>query len=149
MEIVALKNFVPDDVNKLIFKFVGFKPHPLATLFKELIHEYYSIFAPGVEFDASRFLWYRARCYRCDDRLDEDDMKATWQEEFMHFKLCSFCFEDCNFCPRCHEALTYEELQLTSERPLLCNQCDEEENGTNEEEDEEDEEEDEEDDEED
>ena len=32
MEIVGLKNFVSDDVNKLIFKFVGFK-HPVARLF--------------------------------------------------------------------------------------------------------------------
>ena len=32
MEIVGLKNFVPDDVNKIICKFVGVKPHPLARL---------------------------------------------------------------------------------------------------------------------
>ena len=124
MEVVGLKNFVPDDVNKLIFKFVGFKPHPLAELFKALITEYYSILAPDVEFDASCFLWYRTRCYKCDDRLNENEINANWQEELMHFKLCSFCFEDSYYCPRCHEALTYEELQLTDVRPLLCNQCD-------------------------
>ena len=32
MEIVGLKNFVQDDINKLIFKFVGFK-HPVAEMF--------------------------------------------------------------------------------------------------------------------
>ena len=34
MEIVGLKNFVQDDVNKLIFKFVGFK-HPVAEIFSK------------------------------------------------------------------------------------------------------------------
>ena len=32
MEIAGLKNFVQDDVNKLIAGFVGFKPHPLALI---------------------------------------------------------------------------------------------------------------------
>ena len=37
MEIVGLKNFVPDNVNNLIFKFVGLKPHPLAEIMVEAI----------------------------------------------------------------------------------------------------------------
>ena len=40
MEIVALKNFVQDDVNKLIAKFVGTtpsKPHTTAVIMKKLI----------------------------------------------------------------------------------------------------------------
>ena len=32
MEIVGLKNFVQDDVNKLIAKFVGFKSKPVAEI---------------------------------------------------------------------------------------------------------------------
>ena len=35
MEIVGLKQKVDNDVNKLIFKFVGVKPHPLAELINE------------------------------------------------------------------------------------------------------------------
>ena len=34
MEIVKLKNVVHDEINKLIFKFVGFK-HPVAEMFKK------------------------------------------------------------------------------------------------------------------
>ena len=34
MEVVGLKNFVQDDINKLISKFVGFK-HPVAEMFKK------------------------------------------------------------------------------------------------------------------
>ena len=40
MEIVGLKNFVNDDVNQLIAKFVGTtpsKPHPTAEMMKKLI----------------------------------------------------------------------------------------------------------------
>ena len=37
MEIVGLKIFVQDDVNKLIFKFVGVKPHPLTFEIKTLV----------------------------------------------------------------------------------------------------------------
>ena len=35
MEIVGLKKFVQDDINKLIAKFVGVKPHPIAKLLKD------------------------------------------------------------------------------------------------------------------
>ena len=36
MEIVGLKNFVQDDVNRLIAKFVGFK-HPVAEIFSKKV----------------------------------------------------------------------------------------------------------------
>ena len=41
MEIVGLKNFVQDDANNLIAKFVGFKSHPLAELLKPLFQSYF------------------------------------------------------------------------------------------------------------
>ena len=37
MEIVGLKQKVDNDVNKLICKFVGVKPHPLAKHIKQVI----------------------------------------------------------------------------------------------------------------
>ena len=37
MEIVGLKNFIPDDINNLIAKFVGVKPHPLAEILEKEI----------------------------------------------------------------------------------------------------------------
>ena len=36
MEVVGLKNFVQDDINKLIFKFVGFR-HPVAEILNSYI----------------------------------------------------------------------------------------------------------------
>ena len=44
MEIVGLKNFVQDDVNKPIAKFVGFKPHPVAELLKPYFRTFYRVF---------------------------------------------------------------------------------------------------------
>jgi hypothetical protein len=73
MEIVGLKNFVQDDVNKLIVKFVGVKPHPLAKLLKPLIEEYYECH-PGAEVCfATVILFYRKRCYRCNSRFEEEE----------------------------------------------------------------------------
>ena len=40
MEIVGLENFVQDDVNKIIAKFVGFKPHPVTKDLKRYITRY-------------------------------------------------------------------------------------------------------------
>ena len=37
MEIVGLKQKVPDNINSLISKFVGVKPHPIAEMFKSKI----------------------------------------------------------------------------------------------------------------
>ena len=43
MEIVGLKNLIPDDVNKLIFKFVGVTPHPQAKMLMPIYNEYSSL----------------------------------------------------------------------------------------------------------
>ena len=40
MEIVGLKKFVQDDINKLITKFVGVKPHPLTIELRYLISKF-------------------------------------------------------------------------------------------------------------
>ena len=40
MEIVALKQKVDDDINKLIAKFVGIKPHPAAKLLIDFSYRY-------------------------------------------------------------------------------------------------------------
>ena len=37
MEIVGLTHFVNDDVNKFIFRFLGFKAHLVAVMLKEKI----------------------------------------------------------------------------------------------------------------
>ena len=49
MEIVGLKNFVQDDVNKLTAKFVGVKPHPLAKVMAEAIEMYNTYNRPKEE----------------------------------------------------------------------------------------------------
>ena len=59
MEIVALKNFVQDDVNRLIAKFVGVKPHPAAlALIKKFWHWFgrYSRVAVRREFNSRSYL---------------------------------------------------------------------------------------------
>ena len=43
MEIVGLKNFVSDDVNKLIAKFVGMPIHPIAKVLQSEICKIYKI----------------------------------------------------------------------------------------------------------
>ena len=123
MEIVGLKNFVQDDVNKLIAKFVGFKPHPVAILLKPLIRKH----GASETFAEDVFLWgfVAVPCYKCGTILNDDDDYVK--------ELCLDCYEDEYFCPRCRKPLTDEEMELTDERPLLCNQCDEEENETEEE----------------
>ena len=60
MEIVGLKNCVPDDVNKLIAKFVGLKPHPIATHLK----------------DAATFYTHMRHI-------------MTWTEEIVYWKRCA------------------------------------------------------------
>ena len=40
MEIVGLKNFVPNEVNNLIAKFVGVKMHPCAEILKKQIERH-------------------------------------------------------------------------------------------------------------
>jgi DNA-binding transcriptional regulator YbjK len=40
MEIVGLKNIVPDDINKLIAKFVVVKMHPRAEILKKRIEHH-------------------------------------------------------------------------------------------------------------
>ena len=54
MEIVGLKDFVPDDVNKLIFKFVGLEP-------REFVKE--------IDFHIKNY-----RKYLWDMKLDEDEL---------------------------------------------------------------------------
>ena len=126
MEIVGLKKIVQDDVNRLISKFVGFKPHPVAELLQPLFDLYY------FGFDAAGFLWYRKRCYKCNDRLDENEMDEKYR--YMdYFKLCSYCFDDEYFCERCNQALTSDEREVEI-RPITCGVCLEEEENESEEE---------------
>ena len=88
MVIVGLNQIVQDDVNKLICKFVGVKPHPLAKLLKPLFQEYFITLPGATEFSSSDFLWVKHRCYRCFERLEGDEITGN------HFNLCSFCIED-------------------------------------------------------
>jgi hypothetical protein len=101
MEIVGLKQKVDDDVNKLIFKFVGVKPQPLAELLKSVIREYVLIFGDEDEFDSSYFLVCRRRCHRCDEQLKDDEIKAHYGERYWaqikHFKICYGCFLELMF----------------------------------------------------
>ena len=118
MEIVGLF-FVQDDVNKLIARFVGVKPHPVAKLLEPLFDRYY------FGFDASDFLWYRKRGYKCNERRDENEMNGDYG--YMdYFKLCSYCFEDEYFCEQCHKVLTSDEREIEI-RPIMCDLCYEEE----------------------
>ena len=88
MEIVGLKNFVQDDVNKLIAKFVGMPVHPVAVMVKPLFGKYFISLTSSTVFCSSLFLYCRKRCYRCCAPLEGNEMTET------HFNLCSFCLED-------------------------------------------------------
>ena len=135
MEIVGLTNFVQDDINKLTAKFVGVEPHPLAEILKPSFEEYFLKIRPDIVFDSSTFLFYRTHCQRCDECLSEDEIRGNYWEHYgqynIHFKFCSFCFEDWWFCPQCRTALTFEEMEDTDKRPLLCYECGEEESDDN------------------
>ena len=131
MEIVGLKNFVDDDVNKLIAKFVGFKPHPLTKMLKPIFNLYLKLDYED-DFEPVKLLFFRTHCYDCSVTLSEDELKGNYGQEISYFKLCSECYECEYFCERCHQALTNGEREIDM-RPVLCDSCFEHENETEEE----------------
>ena len=77
MEIVGLKQKVDNDINKLIAKFVGIKPHPLAKLLINFSYKY-----ADVDYD-------------CDDRFegsDALDIINTIEWKRTPDKFCKLCY---------------------------------------------------------
>ena len=78
MEIVGLKNFIHDDVNKLIAKFVGRPVHPTAKLINEHIREYeFNIYLFNRDWDflkhiyVNHMLWkYCSSCHYVMDHIE-------------------------------------------------------------------------------
>ena len=84
MEIVALKNFVQDDVNKIIFKFVGVKPRPLTIELKTLVGYFENW--PGDEGDTfTKYVFDEImHCCSCKCLLKGSRLKA-------HQGMCEEC----------------------------------------------------------
>ena len=77
MEIVALKNFVQDDVNKIIFKFVGVKPRPFAIELKTLVG-YFENWSGDEGATFSKFVFGEIlHCCSCECLLKGRSLKNT------------------------------------------------------------------------
>ena len=86
MEILGLKTFVQDDVNKLIFKFVGLKPHPLTFELKDLVRFFENW--PGDEGDTfAKFVFNEIlHCCSCNRLLKGKRLQT-------HLGICEECEE--------------------------------------------------------